>query len=200
MSISGPGCPACDYLGYLTHEGSRLAAYPCGACSPWSHGDDFPDAALRAKASRIRKVGDPDPRMTEWALRLLEYAEEVDAEEEEAMSGVVTRLREMAALSEHPVDVYALCGEAAREIENLRILYAHACDSSRREAERAERAESRVDGFLDRIAMANAEAHRSTAELAAIGVLIEGGGSAEEILVELRVRLNTRTAGDVEGA
>lgn len=74
-----------------------------------------------------------------------------------------------------------------------------ACDACRREAERAERAESRIDGFLDRIAMANAEAHRGTAELAAIGVLIEGGGSAEEILAKLRARLNTQTTGDVEG-
>lgn len=114
------------------------------------------------------------------------------------MSDVATRLREMAALSDHPADAYALCGEAAEEIENLRVLYALACDACRREAERAERAESRIDGFLDRIAMANAEARRSTAELAAIGVLIEGDGSAEEILAKLRARLNTRTTGDVE--
>lgn len=67
------------------------------------------------------------------------------------MSDAVTRLREMAALSEHPADVYALCGEAASEIENLRVLYAHACDSCRREADRAERAEERFDELLARL-------------------------------------------------
>lgn len=50
------------------------------------------------------------------------------------------------------------------------------------------------------IAMANAEAHRSTAELAAISTLIVGDGTAEEILAKLRARLNTRTTGDVKGA
>lgn len=67
------------------------------------------------------------------------------------MSDVVIRLREMAALTVHPVDVFALCGLAAAEIENLRILYDHACDSCRREAERADRAEARVDELLARL-------------------------------------------------
>lgn len=82
---------------------------------------------------------------------------------------------------------------AIEDIEDLRVLYAHACDSCRREGERADRAEARIDGFLDRIAMANAEARRSTAELAAISTLIVGDGTAEEILAKLRARLNTRT-------
>lgn len=67
------------------------------------------------------------------------------------MGDVADRLRVMTALSEHPVDVYALCGEAAEEIENLRVLYTHACDSCRREAERAERAEARIDELLARL-------------------------------------------------
>lgn len=80
MSVTGPGCPACDYRGYLTHEGSRLASHPCGACSPWSHGDDFPDAALREKAATILRHGDDDTRMIAWAVGLVEYAAEVDAD------------------------------------------------------------------------------------------------------------------------
>jgi hypothetical protein len=40
---------------------------------------------------------------------------------------------------------------AIEDIENLRALYAHACDSCRREAERAERAEARIDELLARL-------------------------------------------------
>lgn len=114
------------------------------------------------------------------------------------MSDLANDLRAMRSRTLADSDILTLTA-AAGEIENLRILHAHACDSCRREEERAERAESRIDGFLGRIAMANAEAHRSAAELAAIGVLIEGDGSAEGILAKLRARLNTRTMGDVEG-
>lgn len=83
MSITGPGCPACDYRGYLTHEGSRIASHPCGACSPWSHGDDFPDAALRALALDVLAGTSTlagNPCMVTWARGLLEYAAEVDAD------------------------------------------------------------------------------------------------------------------------
>jgi len=66
------------------------------------------------------------------------------------MSDVATRLREMAALSDHPADAYALCGEAAEEIENLRVLYALACDACRREAERAERAEALLTDYIEK--------------------------------------------------
>lgn len=90
MSVTGPGCPACGYSGCTTLDGATPAttfdAIPCGACSPWSHADDFPNAELRAKASAIRRVSDSDPRMVAWALRLLEYAEEVDADRAHAVA------------------------------------------------------------------------------------------------------------------
>ena len=84
MSMTGPGCPACDYSGRTTLDGAVPAttfdAIPCGACSPWSHGDDFPGAELRAKAAGILRDGDPDIRMIAWARRLTDYAAEVDAD------------------------------------------------------------------------------------------------------------------------
>lgn len=83
MSMTGPGCPACDYRGRVPFDRDHpvpRAEIPCGACSPWSHPPDFPDAALRAKAVSIRKHGHDDPRMTAWAFDLLEYADHVDAE------------------------------------------------------------------------------------------------------------------------
>lgn len=91
MSMTGPGCPACDYSGRTTLDGATPAttfdAIPCGACSPWSHGDDFPNAELRAKAAAIVASRDATPfAMREWARRLTDYAAEVDADRAPAVA------------------------------------------------------------------------------------------------------------------
>ena len=83
MSMTGPGCPACDYRGRvpLSPDYPRRER-PCGACSPWSHPPDFPGAALRQRAAELLADRSADPRMRAWAVGLAEYAAEVDAERE----------------------------------------------------------------------------------------------------------------------
>lgn len=66
------------------------------------------------------------------------------------MSDLASDLRAMRSRALADSDILTLTA-AAEEIENLRVLYAHACDSCRREAERAERAEARIDELLVRL-------------------------------------------------
>ena len=81
MSMTGPGCPACDYRGrvHFFHDPSE-PEHPCGSCSPWSHLPGFPEAALRLRAKNIHEGREEATEaMREWAERLIESAHHVDA-------------------------------------------------------------------------------------------------------------------------
>lgn len=79
MSVTGPGCTACDFRGRVPfHPEHPLTQRPCVVCSSWTCAPDWPPPVLRALAAAILGGMPASETMRAWAADVAEFIAETE--------------------------------------------------------------------------------------------------------------------------